>query len=189
MIQQTTDFAGRKPISNNKEWNTPPKLVKAITEFFGTIHLDPCSNQFSTVNAIVQYDLLKGLDGLKESWSFKNIFVNPPYGRNEATKTTIKDWLRRCEHANFYNKSNVIALIPVATNTSHWKEFIFKKATAICFLSDTRLKFYENGIEQKKGAPMACCLVYWASKEFDSGEYTYDKFGNHFQSFGNIVKP
>ena len=59
-----------------------------------------------------------------------------------------------------YN-SGIIALIPVATNTSHWKQYIFGKATGICFLSDTRLKFRINGNEDNKGSPVACCMIYW----------------------------
>jgi hypothetical protein len=42
--------AGRKNISNNKDWCTPKKYVDAIKEFFdGEIDLDPCSNEDSLV--------------------------------------------------------------------------------------------------------------------------------------------
>ena len=45
-------------------------------------------------------------------------------------------------------------------STKYFKELVFKHFDMICFLSDTRLKFYNNGVEDKKGAPMACCLIY-----------------------------
>lgn len=68
----------------------------------------------------------------------------------------------------------------MATNTSHWKEYIFGKAMAVCFLADTRLKFRINGNEENKGCPVACCMVYWG-KDFD-------KFKNIFKDYGAVVK-
>ena len=170
--------AGRKNITDNKDWCTPRKYVVPITEFFGgTIDLDPCSNSDSIVNANIEY-LLPEHDGLKESWAYARIFVNPPYGRDKASGTTIKDWLRRCHEAG-ENGSEVIALIPVATNTTHWKEYVFGSADSICFLYDTRLKFLEGGFENKKGAPMACCIVYW-------GKYK-SRFMDVFNIYGAVV--
>lgn len=157
-----TDFVGRKSVSEKKDWNTPPKYVDAIKRFFNNdIKLDPCSNNQSMIEADVKYIL--PTDGLKESWSFDTIFINPPYGRNPENKTTIKDWLIKGQEA-FHNGSELLYLIPVATNTSHFKEIIFKEASSICFLEDTRLKFWNNGMEMKKGAPMACCFVYFGDR-------------------------
>jgi hypothetical protein len=104
--------------------------------------------------------------------------VNPPYGRNHENKTTIYDWIKKCYVTyNTYN-SEIIALIPVATNTKHWKEFIFKTSSSILFLSDTRLKFYLNGEEHKKGAPMACAMIYWGDNVVG--------FNNVFKDYGFI---
>lgn len=172
--------AGRKINSNSQDWNTPPKYVSVIKDFFhGKIDLDPCSNEYSTIGAEVEYRLPEK-DGLEESWNYKHIFVNPPYGRDKERGTSIKDWLKKgCEtHKDF--GSEIIFLVPVATNTSHWKEYVFKgKATAICFLYDTRLKFYEKGKEVKKGAPMACCLIYYGNN--------IQRFKEFFNSYGAIV--
>ncbi len=63
--------------------------------------------------------------------------------------------------------------------TNHWKNFVFGKATAICFLYDTRLKFLINGSINNKGAPMACAIVYWGKD--------IDKFYNIFTKFGAVV--
>lgn len=170
--------AGRNTISTYKDWGTPKKYVNAVKTFFGKIFLDPCSNEFSIVNAETEYSLPKN-DGLKESWKFPTIYVNPPYGKDKERRTSIKDWLRRCLEAN-KDGSEVLALIPVAPNTSHWKEFIWNKAKAICFLYDTRLPFLVKGKKGGKGAPMACCMVYWGNK--------YDKFRGVFNEFGAIIK-
>jgi hypothetical protein len=72
--------AGRKHISDKKDWNTPPKYIKLIKEMFGDVDLDPCSNESSMVDAKTKYIL--PINGLTESWDYKRIFVNPPYGRN-----------------------------------------------------------------------------------------------------------
>ncbi len=157
----TRQGAGRKSVSDKKDWCTPPKYVDAVHEVFnGVIHLDPCSNDYSVVDAMVEYRLPNN-DGLKDSWNYPTIYVNPPYGNDAEAGTTIKHWLSKCADANEVYGSEVIALIPVATNTSHWKRFVFTKARAVCFLYDTRLRFLENGKDGGKGAPMACAMVYW----------------------------
>jgi len=171
--------AGRKINTKSQDWGTPPKYVKAVKEVFGgVIHLDPCSSKYSIVNAEVEY-MLPENDGLKDSWDFPTIYVNPPYGLNKTNNTTIKHWLARCVMAHREYGSEVIALVPVATNTAHWKKYVFGNATAICFLYDTRLKFLENGKNGGKGAPMACAMIYWGHK--------YDKFYDVFIEHGAVV--
>jgi hypothetical protein len=149
--------AGRKVKTKSVHWCTPSKYVLPITEFFGDIELDPCSNKDSIVNATIE--LTEG--GIEYDWSSaKTVFVNPPYGRNGTT--SIYDWLKKC----YLSKTEVIALIPVATNTKHWKDFVFK-SSVICFLNDTRLKFLIDGNTNNKGASMSCCLVYFGKREND----------------------
>lgn len=171
--------AGRKIIAENKDWGTPKHYVDAVRECFdGTIHLDPCSNKFSIVGASIEYSLPRQ-DGLRESWNFPNIYVNPPYGIDRQHGKTIKDWLRKCEEAHREHGAEVIALVPVATNTSHWKKYIYGKATAICFLYDTRLRFLENGKNTGKGAPMSCAMIYWGGR--------FGRFSEVFMPFGAVV--
>jgi len=170
--------AGRESISLNKDWCTPEKYANAINEFFNNnIILDPCSNNYSIINAKIKYIL--PIDGLKEAWNYPTIYINPPYGRDKERKTTIKNWLKRCAETNEKYNSEILALIPVATNTSHWKEYIWDKAKGICFLYDTRLKFRINGSENNKGSPMACVIVYWGDN--------YEKFNNIFKIFGKVI--
>jgi hypothetical protein len=153
--------AGRKVNTSSHGWCTPHKYVQAVQEVFGgTIHLDPCSNKHSIVQAKTEY-LLPQYDGLRESWNFPTIYVNPPYGLDKERGTSIKNWLAMCAATHEAHNSEVIALVPVAVNTGHWKKFIFTKAQSICFLYDTRLRFLENGLDAGKGAPMACAMIYW----------------------------
>lgn len=171
--------AGRSVNSLSQNWCTPPKYVKAIKDMFdGEIQLDPCSNESSIVNAKVEFILPKD-DGLIKEWNYKTIYINPPYGADRNRGTTIKDWLKKCYETCVKYQSEILALVPVATNTTHWKHYVFGKANAICFLYDTRLKFLVNGSTDNKGAPMSCCMIYWGIDVI--------KFRNIFMKFGAVV--
>lgn len=171
--------AGRNVNSLSQDWCTPPKYIDAIKEMFdGIIELDPCSNKDSIVNAKIEYILPKN-DGLLEDWNFHTIYINPPYGADRKRGTTIKEWLKKCYESNKKYNSEILALVPVATNTGHWKHYVWGKATSICFLYDTRLKFLIEGSTDNKGAPMSCCMIYWGKN--------YDKFNNIFIKFGAVI--
>ena len=170
--------AGRKINSQSVTWNTPSKYVVPITDFFGgVIHLDPCANSYSIVNAKHNYQL--PLDGLNSDWNFPTIFINPPYGRDKERGTSIRDWIKKALDTYSSYNNEIILLIPVATNTSHWKQYIFGKCTSLVFLYDTRLKFLVDGVDDGKGAPMSCCLIYYGNK--------LDKFTEIFSEYGAVV--
>ena len=170
--------AGRNINTQSQNWGTPLKYINAVKKVLGNIDLDPCSNEHSLVGAEVEYKL-PYQDGLKESWNFPTIYVNPPYGIDKSRGTTIKHWLAKCVYAHEEYNSEVLALVPIAANTVHWKKYVFTKAKCICFLYDTRLKFLENGLNTGKGAPMACAMIYWGCNK----EVFYDTFIN----FGAVV--
>ncbi len=171
--------AGRTANSQSVNWCTPQKYVDAVKKVFGgTISLDPCSNEWSIVEAQTEYHL-PDQDGLRESWDYPTIYVNPPYGSDKERGTTIKRWLYECAHAHKHYGSEVLALVPVATNTSHWKEYVWGRATAVCFLYDTRLRFLVEGKDEGKGAPMACAMVYWNKN--------VENFLDIFNEFGAVV--
>jgi len=170
--------AGRQAVSATKNWCTPPHIITSVKEVFGgTIELDPCSNKDSLVDADTEY-LLPHTDGLKEPWDAATIFVNPPYGSDTTTGTKILNWFEKISTAA-HNGSEIIALVPVATNTRHWKEHVFPVAQAICFLADSRFKFYLNGKQDPKGAPMACALIYYGDK--------WGSFADEFKQYGTVV--
>jgi hypothetical protein len=171
--------AGRKLNTLSQEWGTPEKYVNAVRDFFGgEIELDPCSNEYSIVRARTEYRL-PDRDGLRDTWNFPTIYVNPPYGIDKERRTSIKHWLAKCSMAHADYGSQVLALVPVATNTGHWKRFVFGNACGICFLYDTRLKFLVNGQNGGKGAPMSCAMIYWGTN--------YDGFLSIFRKFGAVV--
>ena len=171
--------AGRMVNSQSVNWCTPAKYVTAIKALCNSkVALDLCSNKWSIVEAETAFALPR-YDGLIEEWNYKTIYVNPPYGADRSRKTTIKHWLYKCAHAHRQFHSEVLALVPVAASTSHWKEYVWGSATAVCFLYDTRLKFLENGDGEGKGAPMACAMIYWGAN--------YDDFFEIFLEFGAVV--
>ncbi len=170
---------GRSANGDSQHWNTPEEYVQVVRQVFGgSIALDPCSNEFSLVRATTEYRLPRQ-DGLKESWDFPTIFVNPPYGVDRGRKTRIINWLRRCAESHFFHHSEVLALIPAATNTEHWKQYIWPRARAIAFLYDTRLKFLEKG-KPGRGSPMACAMVYW-------GRF-FRQFAAALSAYGAVVE-
>lgn len=166
---------------NNSEvashhWGTPRKYVDAVRSVLGDrIELDPCSNKWSIVNAETQWSLPEQ-DGLRREWNFSTIFVNPPYGSDRSRGTRIIDWIKKCADANKEYGSEVIALVPVAVNTKHWKMFVWPMATSVSFLYDTRLRFLENGLDIGKGAPMACAMVYWG-RNFNLFSDVFSQYG------------
>jgi len=172
--------AGRNnSISKSVHWCTPLKYVNAVKDVFGgCIYLDPCSNTWSVVHADTEWRLPE-TDGLVKEWDFPTIYVNPPYGADRERGTTIKHWLSKCADASERFGSEVQALVPVAVNTTHWKMHVWGRATSICFLYDTRLKFIVNGSSDGKGAPMACAMIYWGTN--------YEKFFTVFNQFGAVV--
>lgn len=171
--------AGRSTIPISQTWCTPLKYVQAVRKMFGgCIALDPCSNQYSIINAEVTYQL-PDKDGLNHSWDHPTIYVNPPYGKDRERGTTIRDWLRKCVEAHTKYGAEVLALVPVATNTKHWKDYVWGVADAVAFLYDTRLKFLVDGQEGGKGAPMSCSMIYW-------GKHV-TQFYKVFSSFGAVV--
>ena len=165
--------------SLSNQWCTPPKYVDAIRDFFGgSIALDPCSSEYSIVGAEVEFQLPQ-IDGLSVPWNYSKVYVNPPYGADRRHKTTIKDWLEKCSKSHLEYGSEVVALVPVATNTTHWKLYVWKTAACVAFLYDTRLKFLINGQSQNKGAPMSCAMVYWGHR--------IERFYEVFVPFGAVV--
>ena len=168
--------AGRNSVTENKDWCTPHKYVTAVKRVFnGKIELDPCSSEYSVVGAETEF-LLPKADGLSEEWNYSTVYVNPPYGNDKERGTTIKDWFRKIASSHNIYKCEVIALVPVATNTAHWKKYVYPVASAVCFLYDTRLKFIIGGNEDNKGAPMSCAAIYYGSNS--------DKFMEVFAEYG-----
>ena len=153
------------PKPRRDDWCTPPEIVERVRRVFGgSIGLDPCSNANSVVHAEEEYRLPEH-DGLHESWNWRTIYVNPPYGRG------IGDWLCRCAMASMEG-SGVIALIPAAPDTKAWRDQV-ECAQAVCFVHG-RITF----LGAPSAAPMPSAIVYWGSN--------WVGFAQEFQHIGGI---
>lgn len=104
------------------DWLTPP----AILESLGSFDIDPCCPPGMPWRTAATMLTTRGLEA---KWTGR-AFVNPPYGPDTGR------WLARlAEHGRG------TALIFARTETEHWFEHVWPKATAILFL-EGRLHFH-----------------------------------------------
>lgn len=178
------------PKAQSTHWCTPLWLVEAARSVMGKIHLDPCSNPFSRVDAECNYYLATeemfkcsfpnrkfvAADGLLASWDFPTVWVNPPYGKG------LHAWMILCHETHRLRGAQVMAIIPSATETKHFQDTIYLSAHAICYLK-TRVKFEPNVLTPKtKDQPTrGHAVVYWGHR--------IDKFREVFEPFGHIEEP
>ena len=131
-------------INNKKvDWQTPPDLVEKLIKIFGEFDLDPACDM-PNIPAKVHYT--KAEDGLKQTWNFPNVFLNPPYGHE------VKDWMRK---ASSGEAGRVVCLVFARTDTDWWHANV-DKASCIMFFKG-RLKFVGEG--SFTSAPCPSCLV------------------------------
>lgn len=97
----------------NQTQITPSYVIDPVREALGGIVLDPCTEPDNPVGADVFYSL--PVDGLAQSWRFRSIYVNPPYGKAR------EPWVKKCIRAGFVG-SRVVLLIPAATDTRIFQE-------------------------------------------------------------------
>ena len=127
----------RANFSGDNEWYTPAKYVELARTVFGTIDLDPASNERAqkVVKATTYFDA--STNGLAQKWSGR-IWLNPPYSQPEIMQFIQKliDELPNIDEA--------ILLTHNYTDTA-WFHLAAKNAPAICFTRG-RIKFYnQNG--------------------------------------------
>ncbi|SOB80758.1 Helix-turn-helix [Sphingomonas guangdongensis] len=85
---------------------TPPEFLAMIEQAFGEIDLDPCANTLSSVVAGREILLSEGGDGLRDGWSGKLAYVNPPFSEQLT-------WLRRAhDQWQIGNVKTVVCLVP-----------------------------------------------------------------------------
>lgn len=105
-------------------WGTPGKIITPVKSFFGgKIDLDPCSNDGSIVQAVVEYKL-PHIDGLKAPWAVNgprtSTYVNPPFGRfyirdDLQVIYSAKEWTRGRKLWKSYCDGNHLHLDEAAT--------------------------------------------------------------------------
>jgi len=127
----------RANFSGDNEWYTPAQYVELARAVFGTIDLDPASNERAqkVVKATTYFDA--STNGLAQKWRGR-IWLNPPYSQPEIMQFIQKliDELPNIDEA--------ILLTHNYTDTA-WFHLAAKNVPAICFTRG-RIKFYnQNG--------------------------------------------
>jgi hypothetical protein len=173
--------------SASQTWNTP-KVVLDCVRAFDDIHLDPCSNADSIVNATEEWRIERGEDGLARSWFLRSlIYVNPPYDELEA-------WAAKMAKEVDLG-AEIIACIPARTETVAFQKYILPNCSAICFWRG-RMRFGVGPAEgsrqvamfgvdappQATGdntAPFPSCLPYFGTR--------VERFARAFADVGRVV--
>jgi len=122
--------------SNSNEWSTPQDLFNKLDKEFN-FNLDPCATKENT-KCLKYYT--KSDNGLLKSWDNKNVFCNPPYGRQ------IGLWVKK---ASEVSGGVVVMLIPARTDKKYFHNYIYKKKNVEIRFIKGRLKFGDS----KNSAP------------------------------------
>ncbi len=154
---------------SDSNWTTP-RYVLDVIESFHPIDLDPCSNEWSKVNASRKVQLPE--DGLEVPWSQNGLtFVNPPYSRGEIPKWTAKA-VRESRPG-----AHILMLINACPETEAWKDNVWPYASRVGFWR-ARIKFDKPG--GGTGTKLPSALVYWGDD--------VRRFDRHFAEHCTIMR-
>lgn len=161
----------------SNEWYTPTRYVDAASEVMNGIDLDPASCEIAnrTVKAKRYYTIED--DGLKQDWSCKSMWLNPPYGKTDATSNQ-ELWTNKL--VNLYEVgviSEAILLVTASTEVM-WFQKLWNYP--ICFsVRRDRVRFFSptgSTLEHPHGT----VFVYFGPNE--------SRFIEVFSQFGRIAK-
>lgn len=151
----------------NDEWGTPPEIMTPLGKF----DLDPCAFA-RPLKALARWNLALPFEcGLKHDWSVGEflakdlipehrlrIWCNPPFNRYQRPK-----WMRKMsEHGNG------IMLIPAATETKAFFDYVWEKAHAVCFLRGRPHFHYIDGTRAKANCGCSIALVAYGKENINT---------------------
>lgn len=146
----------QRTIGKNDEWLTPPEIFNAL----GPFDLDPASVQgrigYSLPWPMASMNISPDMDGMKDAWwedrqpgQKLRVWLNPPFNRYERPK-----WMKKmAEHGNG------IMLIPAATETRAFFDYVWSKADAICFVKGRPHFHYVDGRRASFNCGTAIALI------------------------------
>jgi phage N-6-adenine-methyltransferase len=130
---------------NGREWRTPPEIFDPLNAEF-SFTLDPCSTH---ENHLCSDYFTEDTDGLRQDWSDRRVFMNPPYGRE------IYAWTKKARLAG----SLVVALLPASTDLAWWHEDVLGANAEVRFIRG-RVRFLTDGPYRASGF-FASVVVIW----------------------------
>lgn len=104
--------------SNRQDWATPIDFFKQLDDEFH-FTLDPCCTELT---AKCKKFYTPKEDGLKQDWKGHNVFVNPPFGREQPL------WIKKCFEESLKPNTLVVMLIPARTDTKAFHKYIYPHA-------------------------------------------------------------
>ncbi len=133
--------AHQRTVGKNDEWLTPPEILKALGDF----DLDPCAPAVRPWSTAKEH-ISPPEDGLRYTWAGR-VWLNPPFNRYARPY-----WMQAmAEHGNG------VMLIPAATETEAFYDYVWDKADAVCFVK-TRPHFYDVAGKRAK-ANCGCSIA------------------------------
>lgn len=130
--------------SKTDDWYTPQYLFDELNNEFH-FDLDPCSDE---TNHKCDLYYTREQDGLKQDWSGKRVFINPPYGKE------VSLWVKKAHDEVLLGDCDLaVMLLAARTDTKYFHEYIYHKSE-IRFLKG-RIKFGGS----KNAAPFPSMIV------------------------------
>jgi len=139
-----------EPMSQHR--NTPEEVLVPVREFFGgQIPLDPCPNEWSTVDPAHTC-----VDGLAEPWLW-GAFVNPPW-------TGIVPWAQKAVAEREVGTRDILLWLPCYPETAY-SRLLYSHACRVGFWK----KRVDHPVEGKlsKGSMWSTQLIYLGSRRAD----------------------
>lgn len=118
--------------SKKEDWETPQDFFNKLNEEFH-FTLDAAA---SSENAKCDDYFTKEQNGLIQSWAYKVVWLNPPYGRY-----TTEKWVKKAYEEYQRTGCTIVMLLPARTDTIWFHDYVLGKAE-IRFVKG-RLKFGE----------------------------------------------
>ncbi|MBD1583457.1 hypothetical protein [Pseudoalteromonas sp. S16_S37] len=166
------------------EYYTPPTLLAYVHRMFPVIELDPasCETANQNVKALRFFD--KSVDGLKQPWIAKTLWMNHPFNKGEkACKTKCQKKI--CNDPN-YSKYRGHCIDTDIPSNGDWIDYLLyqfnagniKEAMNITFVNSSeawcqkllnaglscflngRTHFHDENNKLKKGTTKGCFITY-----------------------------
>jgi hypothetical protein len=156
--------------SKSDERYSPPDFMPHVRAVLGIIDLDPasCAQANRVVIADRFYD--RSIDGLKQPWDARNLYLNPPYG-DEIDPFIIRA-IAEYERGAF---PEGILLVPARTDTEWFQRL---KVYPRCFITG-RLKFWnDDDSTLTTGAPFPSAVIYLGHR--------LDIWAREFSTIGDV---
>lgn len=150
--------AHQTTVGKSDTWLTPPEILKDLGEF----DLDPCAAP-RPPKSIARYNLALPFEcGLKYRWQIGEcyepwnvrVWCNPPFNRYARPK-----WMEKMA-----DHGNGIMLIPAATETKAFFDYVWSRADAVCFMRGRPHFLHADGTRSKANCGCSIALVAYGAK-------------------------